>query len=106
MKGALAALITGAVLLAGANVAASSEPAGEVSLRHCSGKVRISSASFGWRVRVKRMTCDRAEQLIGDIPEDHGFRCEYTERWRGIRSDCRKHSAAGTRRLIYLDSGY
>lgn len=89
--------------------AAGSEGSGAEPLRHCAGKVQSTSISYGWRIRVKRMTCDRAAQLIRDtpevLPEDGGFRCELTERWRGVRVDCRKPSKIGIRRLIYLDSG-
>lgn len=109
MRRIFPALIAVAAITLAAGAAHGAERSDIEPLRHCAGKVRSTSSSYGWRIRVKRMSCERAAQLIRDtprtLPEDQGFNCELTERWRGVRVDCRKHSAIGTRRLIYLDSG-
>lgn len=43
--------------------AAGSKGSGAEPLRHCAGKVQSTSTSYGWWIRVKRMTCGRAAQL-------------------------------------------
>lgn len=110
MRGILTTLLIGVALAWSAPASAAYQsgpgPHGK-DLRHCSGKVRTFPHAYAWRIRVKRITCDRFAQLVGHggIPEDHGFRCKYTERFRGIGVDCRKPSEIGVRRLLYLDSG-
>ena len=93
-----------ALILVGAS--ADPAPAADSSppaLRSCPGHVNYKGGLF-WNIRATGVGCPRAKELIRAQPSNHGFRCRYTERLRGIGIRCSKQRPGSRVILSFLDS--